>query len=133
MSIEANINLAILETIAAASLSSVAYPNVEHNGVKPYYRVHLLPSKTEPYSLVSSNIYQGIVQIDVVAKEGTGLPVVDALVATALAIFPRSKLLIKDGFKIRFDAAGWASPAIHDGVDYFVPVNFMYLSISKES
>ncbi len=133
MGIEASINLAILKKIEASSLSPVAYPNVNFSGSKPYYRVFLLPAKTEAFSLVSSNIYNGIVQIDVVGIEGIGQPKVDILVAAALAVFPRNSLLVENGIKVRFDSTGWPSPPVQDKDEYFIPINFMYLSISKES
>ncbi len=133
MGIEADINLAILKAIEASALSPVAYPNVNFSGDKPYYRVFLLPAKTEPFGVVSSNIYNGIVQIDIVGVEGIGQPKIDVLISAALAVFPRNKLLIEETTKVRFDSTGWASPPVQDKDEYFVPVNFMYLSIAKES
>jgi len=136
MGIEADINLAILEEIEDAGLSSVAYPNVEHDGVRPYFRVSLLPSKTEAYSVLTSNIYQGTVQIDIVPLIGSGQIVIDILISAVLAIFPRNHHLKVGSLVVRFDKAGWVSPAVTqsvgDGKEFFVPVNFTYLSISKE-
>lgn len=132
MGIEADINLAILAAIEASALTPVAYPNINYAGDKPYYRVNILPVPTQPFSVSTSNRYSGIIQIDVVGEEGIGQPKIDIMVAAVLAVFPRNKLLTSTALKIRFDQAGWASPAIQSGDEFFIPVNFLYLSISKE-
>ncbi len=132
MSVDSDIALAIITAVEDSALDPVAYPNVAFTGSVPYYRLSILGGKTIPLTVVATNDYAGIVQIDIVCASGIGLPKANILMNTALAVFPRGKRLTENGVTVLFDEAGWPAPPVQSGSEYFIPLSFPYRSLSKE-
>lgn len=107
----------------------IAWPNRKYDGSKPYHRVSFLPAPVASIGLRSIDRYDGFIQIDTVVESDTGAIVVAGYCADILTLFPRNSIIKGDGITIRFNLAGYTSPAVQDVDGYFIPVSIPYTII----
>jgi len=131
MSVDLDIYNGVFKAVDAA-LSPMVYPNISGDGTKPYYRINILKIPTTPLGVATTDIHEGIIQIDVVVMEGIGVISPQSRVATVLGLFPRNSRITENNTVIRFDRSGWQSPPIQSGGEFFIPVNFQFIVLTNE-
>jgi hypothetical protein len=126
MGVYADLQKGVYAYLVSNSINNVAWPNVTYTPSKPYYRINYLPSPTTNLTYGGGDILSGLVQIDVVIKDGIGSVAAASLVDTILALFARNCYITEGTTLIRFEESGWAGPAIQEESGYFIPVSIPY-------
>jgi hypothetical protein len=103
MAVETDIHRGILLAIGNRSNIPVAWPNVEYGGQKPYAKVDIIPGNTLAWSMTTTNLYQGIIQIGIVTGSGQGEIKSMLLAENFISMFPRNSILDFNGTRIRFN------------------------------
>lgn len=127
-----DIFVGLIEFVEAFAEIPVAVPNRTYNGERPYYRLSVMPAFNSSYGVTSGTRVNGIVQIDCVVDEDTGIAQVTALVDIIIQQFKRPLIITEGDTKIRFTRAGSPGPPITEGAGYFIPVSVPYVVITGD-
>ena len=111
---------------AVTGLTSVAWPNVPHEGVHPFVAVHVLPAATESVGLSGIDYHKGIIQFDCHIAAGGGELAASDLADTVLALFPRGKRATSGAVTVEINKTGWANTGKQTPDGYFIPVSIPY-------
>ena len=126
MSVNNDIRVAVFDRISTADILPVAWPNVHYDGTKPYCRVFFLSVPTSALGIRQLNLYEGIVQVDVVVSSGVGEIVAIGYCDQFINLFPRNLYLTQNTTEIGFIEPGYPGPAIQEDDGYFLPVSIPY-------
>lgn len=126
---EETIFAGLLDRVRTAPGSfQVAWPNVDFTPpAGAYLRVTQLPAPTIGLSLSNdgSNVYSGLLQVDLMWPTGNGLADAMAAVGAILSHFRRGVRLDRDGLRIDVTQA-YSSAALREDVRLMVPITIRY-------
>jgi hypothetical protein len=129
--IETRILEALNAQLAALVLSPVvpiAWQNKSFTPSGAYLRPWLLPVRTDALtvSVLGSNDYAGLYQVDVFWPSGSGLTDPMERASAIAAHFKRGTRISREGITVRIDDPPWPGPALQEPNWIQVPVSVPY-------
>lgn len=126
MGTQSDIFIGVITYLESFATIPVAVPNRTYSGSRPHYRLSILPAFTSTVGVKSLSRHGGILQIDTVVDEDTGIADVTAYVDTIIETIVRPLIITEGSTKIRFTQVGYPGPPISRVNEYFIPVTIPY-------
>lgn len=116
-----------LHSFASTNTVGIEFPNVDFTpGTEPYIKVNVLfaTNFNEGLSIVNR---PGILQIDVMYRDGVGIIQASNLADLLLSWIPRNRRMLAGEFCIAFNSEGYISPPLNLNDGWLqMPVNFNF-------